>query len=59
MGSACDNKHSEYVVGDDLRTSDDGHSTDPLEKPANCPLQPMGVVVGVSLAAADAETEQG
>jgi hypothetical protein len=45
------------VVGDDPRSSDAGHSTDTLEKLTNCPLQPMGVAVGESAAAADAELE--
>jgi hypothetical protein len=49
---------SEYVVGDDPRSSDAGHSTDLLEKLTKCPLQPMGVAVGESATAADAETEQ-
>jgi hypothetical protein len=49
---------SEYVVGDDPWTSHAGPSTDPLEKLTKCPLQPMGVAVGASTAATDAETEQ-
>jgi hypothetical protein len=48
---------SEYVVGDDPRSSDSGHSTKPLEKLTTSPLQPMGLVVGASPAATDAETE--
>jgi hypothetical protein len=49
---------SEYVVGDDLRSSDAGPSTDPLKKLTNCLLQPMEVAVGASATAADAETER-
>jgi hypothetical protein len=49
---------SEYVVGHDSRSSDAGPSTNPHVKLTNCPLQPMGVIVGASAAAADAEIEQ-
>jgi hypothetical protein len=48
---------SKYVIGDDPQSSDAGH-TDPHEKLTNCPLEPMGVALGASAAAADAETEQ-
>jgi hypothetical protein len=49
---------SEYIVGDDPRSSDAGPSTNPLDKLTNCPLQQMGVAVGASATAADAEIEQ-
>jgi hypothetical protein len=41
---------SEYVIGKD--PPDAGPSTNPLETLTNCPLQPMGVAVGASAAAA-------
>jgi hypothetical protein len=49
---------SEYVVGDDPRPSDAGPSTDPLLKLTNRPLQPIGVAVDASAAAAGVEAEQ-
>jgi hypothetical protein len=49
---------SEYVVGDGPLSSAAGPSTDPLENLTHCPLQPMGVVVGASADAADADKEQ-
>jgi hypothetical protein len=41
---------SEYAIGED--PLDAGPSTNPLEMLISCPLQPMGVAVGASAAAA-------
>jgi hypothetical protein len=49
---------SEFVTGNDPRSSDADHTTNPLEKLTSCPLQPMGVVVGASATAADAGAEK-
>jgi hypothetical protein len=49
---------SEYVVGDGPLSSAAGPSTDPLDNMTHCPLQPMGVVVGASADAADAEKKR-
>jgi hypothetical protein len=47
---------SEYVIGD--YPPDAIPSTNPLEELTNYPLQPMGVAVGESAVAADAEIER-